>query len=203
MNRQLRINRCTLVASAVVAAAGVASPATAGVVFDVVEGPTNVVMYGSGTFDLTGWTDGFNAIPQTSVSHDSGFVGEQADDLDEVRGLDLAPNMIVPGNLGPPSETVFADYGTGDVFGLTTYFDDHVLFVPAGYESGDPLFGTAVFENNTIAEMGLAPGEYTWTWSTPTAGSDFFTLRIAPEPASLGLCTAAGLVLLLRRKTGV
>ena len=51
------------------------------------------------------------------------------------------------------------------------------LLVPQGYVSGNPLSGTATYDNATFASLGITPGTYTWTWGT---GVDSFTLQIGP-----------------------
>ena len=178
-----------------------AASARAGVVVDVVQGLDHVTMFGSGTFNLAGWTETDSIYSLAGIDHDSATVGPIASGTDDFRSFTFAPNITVPGNLPPAIDYNFASEGNGDRFGFITYVDGfHYLFTPPDYASGEPLFGSATFDNTTIAEMGLTPGEYTWTWSTPAAGSDFFTVRVVPEPASLSLLAVAGLCLLRRRR---
>jgi hypothetical protein len=59
------------------------------------------------------------------------------------------------------------------------------LYVPLGYKSGGLLSDTAIFDNTTIAKLGLTPGTYTWTWGSG-ADADSFVVDVAsvPEPAT-------------------
>ena len=67
--------------------------------------------------------------------------------------------------------------GSGDVVGVQGL----LLLVPQGYVSGNPLSGSATFDNATFASLGITPGTYTWTWGT---GVDSFTLQIGPAGVS-------------------
>ena len=67
----------------------------------------------------------------------------------------------------------FANGGSGDVVGVQGL----LLLVPQGYVSGNPLSGTATYDNATFASLRLTPRTYTWTWGT---GVDSFTLQIGP-----------------------
>jgi hypothetical protein len=80
------------------------------------------------------------------------------------------------------------------------------IVVPSGYVSGS-LSGTATYNNQTFANLGLASGTYVWTWGTG-ADADSLTLQIGPaaavpEPPSLPLLAMGlvglGLVLRTRR----
>lgn len=56
--------------------------------------------------------------------------------------------------------------GTGDIFGITAdpLFFEIVLTVPDNYVSGEALSGTATYENETFASLGMDIGSYTWSW---------------------------------------
>ena len=49
--------------------------------------------------------------------------------------------------------------------------------------SGSPLDITQItFDNMTLASLGVAPGNYHWTWGT--AADQSFTLAIGPQPTT-------------------
>src|SRR5262249_2258386 len=56
---------------------------------------------------------------------------------------------------------------------------DNLLYVPGGYISGGPVSDSATFNNTTIANLGLTPGTYTWTWGSG-AHADSFVVEITP-----------------------
>lgn len=99
-------------------------------------------------------------------------------------GVDAYTGISGPTSIGPSVLFTQPDSGSGDflfVQGIT-----NTLGVPAGYVSFDSISGTSTYNNTTIADLGLTPGTYQWTWgSGPNA--DSFTLNIIPEPASLAL----------------
>ena len=61
------------------------------------------------------------------------------------------------------------------------------------------LSGTATFEDNTVAAMGLQEGQYVWTWGSG-GNADSLTLNITPEPATLALLAVGATALLRRRR---
>jgi hypothetical protein len=66
------------------------------------------------------------------------------------------------------------------------------LALPAGYVSGSALSATGMFDNTTLADLGLAVGVYNYTWGTGTSAGylQFDIGRSVPEPASLPLIVA-------------
>ena len=95
-----------------------------------------------------------------------------------------------PDNFGTGPET-FASSGSGDIFGR--FFDNRQLVVPGGYVKNNPLSGTSTYSGLTLAALGMAPGSYTWSWSTlDSQGSDSVTLNVGslsgvPIPAAVWL----------------
>jgi len=103
---------------------------------------------------------------------------------------------------------------TGDIFGFyqgvcldqTCSVLGNGLEVPAGYHSGDPLSGSSIWNNTTLARLGVTPGIYTWTWGTVADPSITVDVQAAPapEPSSPALLGAGllglGLASLRRHK---
>jgi len=78
---------------------------------------------------------------------------------------------------------------TGDGAGIRGIFNGIVvneIIVPSGYVSDTPIFGTATWDNTTIAALGADVGTFTWTWGTG-AHVDSLRLIVTPEPGTLCL----------------
>ena len=81
-----------------------------------------------------------------------------------------------PANFGSGSGRA-ANSGSGDLVGIFGF--DGELAVPDGYISGTALSDSAIYENATIASLGVTPGTYVWTWGT--GANQNFTLQIVPD----------------------
>ncbi|TNF59123.1 MAG: VPLPA-CTERM sorting domain-containing protein [Rhodobacteraceae bacterium] len=77
--------------------------------------------------------------------------------------------------------------GSGDNFGVS----GHELGLPEDYVSGAPIFGRMRFVDQSLASLGLNPGNVVYT----LASADTITWTIGNPPASVPL-PAAGLLLL-------
>jgi hypothetical protein len=55
---------------------------------------------------------------------------------------------------------------SGSTFGILPGGSGRLLYVPSGYVSNTNISGTATYTNLTIAEAGLTPGTYTWSWGS-------------------------------------
>ena len=53
---------------------------------------------------------------------------------------------------------------SGSTFGVILVGSERVLNVPSGYVSNTTISGSATYETQTIAGMGLSSGTYTWSW---------------------------------------
>jgi PEP-CTERM motif len=142
------------------------------------EGP-NVVATGSGTIDLAGllFSGRPGVISVITPSEAQIQIGASAlgDDY-------LGIGATAPSNFGSGSQTSSPSSVRGDLVGA----DLPDFLVPVGYVSGDPLSDGAVFDNATLASLGITPGTYVWTWGFGE-DADSFTLDIvAPPPALPG-----------------
>lgn len=166
---------------------GAARPTHAALILTMEEVAGDVVVEGSGTANLAGFTTmAFVASTNSIILPAFAFIAIGANPgvlLDtDVYGVVSGPMSFGVLALTVPSS------GTGDRFGVSG--QDGRLHVADGYISGAPLSGTSVYASATFASLGVTPGTYVWTWgSGPTA--DSLTLQIGPaavpEPVSLSL----------------
>ncbi len=173
--------------------------ASAGMIVTVEETGGDVVATGVGTLDASAWAVAYIATPfDARISAEHLLAVGTAGNVD----IYLTPvGFAGPSTIGPGLFPGYAgDSGTGDLFALQFSPSDLGLGVPTGYVSGDPLAGTATWENHTFASIGLVEGSYTWTWDTARSSGDFFTINIVPEPATLSLLALGGLAMIRRRR---
>ena len=191
-----------LTAIALTPCAAIATP----YVVKLVQQGSNVVAIGSGSFDLTGLTI------NTSFS----TVGDVPGLLPSLADVSLGPvssysvQDAYTGITGPMNFGIggadYANSGSGDVVEITGnpgYWGVAAFFVPSGYVSGTALTSGAIWNNATLASLGVTPGTYTWTWGTG-AEQSFTLVTSVPEPATfgmfgLGMLLIGGFVTLRRR----
>jgi hypothetical protein len=103
-----------------------------------------------------------------------------------------------PAEFGPGDSPLPATTGSGNLVGV---YGGEGLIVPEGYVSGSQLSDTDTYFDETIAQLGLAPGIYNYTWgSGPTADSLTINIGVVPEPASVAVVTIPTVALLRRRQ---
>ncbi len=94
-----------------------------------------------------------------------------------------------PGNFGP-GLGAYASSSSGDPLYLGPVGSDGFLFLPQGYTSGTSLTNTDIFDNTTLAALGVTTGIYTWTWGNGAgefilyAGKSPSTPSATPEPSA-------------------
>jgi hypothetical protein len=190
--------------SCILAALFCGCAANASVIITLDQVGSNVVATGSGTVNLNDLTfrggispvaiwpiGGFLVVGSTGVSDSYEFISG-------------------PTTFGTGDFFIVASTGTGNTLGIICCVpvDDEtvpILLVPHGYVSGEQLSGMAIWDNTTLAALGVPPGIYTWTWGT---GAKADSLKLfagvpVPEPAPALLLTlgAAGLALLKWRSS--
>ena len=165
-------------------ATGIGGRAEASVVIDIFQSGGNVVTMGGGTINLDGLSLMASAVPSGApglVPNDGGvFVGPN-DAADSYTGISG------PLSFGPGGEGFEGSSPSGDIFGVAavTIFGQSILLVPNGYVSGTALAGSAIYDGQTLASLGLTPGTYVYTWGPPAA-DDSLTVKIGsiPEPST-------------------
>lgn len=156
----------------------------------------NVVAVGSGSFDLRG-SPSFTNFPQENrIVSATGFFLFGSGNFD---AYDFA-SFTGPGPFGTVGE-VLATSWSGDQVGIWT--DASRIYVPTGYQSGDPLANSATWAGFTLEGLGLTPGTFGYTFDGNTYNVVVKDMAAIPLPAGLGLLLSAlaGLGLLARRRT--
>jgi hypothetical protein len=138
---------------------------------------SNVVANGSGAINLTGLTGTGNIDGGSSgVRASIGFIG-----IHPVGGLlPSYTGFTGPTSFGSSGFLFLADVSSGNSVAISGLME--ILVVPVGYVSGNPLTNSMTFFNLTLADLGVTPGTYVWTWGTGLENQNF-TLQIG----SLGL----------------
>jgi hypothetical protein len=190
-----------------------AQDAKAAIIIDVTEsgGNVNAVLNGSAIIDdlflAANWND--PAIVVNSDFTSRLWVGGGTGNFQAWSGAGMSgPSSFV---VGGPTTITAADSGSGPLGGINVSASDSFggdaggappigIGVPTGYVSGSPLSSTATWNGKTIADLGLAPGTYVWTWSVGGPNADSLTLNIAPEPTSFALGSLGLLGVIGRRR---
>jgi hypothetical protein len=131
-----------------------------GIVIDIRQVGDNVVATYSGSVDLSGLTFLGTAVPGGGLwPYFALVIFGAGGDVDEYGGLS-GPTSFGTGGV------TFVSSQTGDSFGLDGGADPEtgLLYVPEGYTSGTLLSGSATYDNQTFASLGLTPGNYAYTW---------------------------------------
>jgi len=133
---------------------------------------SNVVANGSGAFNLSGLTGAGNLDGGSSgVRASIAFIG-----IHPVGGL--LPSYVGftgPTSFGSSGHLFVAEASNGNSVAISGLMG--ILVVPVSYVSGNPLTNTMTFNNATLADLGVTPGTYVWTWGTGLANQNF-TLQI-------------------------
>ena len=171
-------------------------------IIDVAEVGPNVVATFSGSLDLTGLTLDLTGSASGGVSGAGGLGATIVSGDRDLEPVDIYTGLVsFPAAIGPGENFFNGFFNTGDVgVGVQTFTDGPTptgrVFVPAGYESGDPLSATTTFFNQTIDGLGLAGGDF--IWQLP-ADSALVTIAV-PEPSSLAFIAGSCFAFFLKRR---
>jgi hypothetical protein len=170
---------------------GTTAAASADYVEIIAQDGANVVVTGSGDFNLTGLNPQEASNFGPGIQADLGFVLTGSSFREVVFTTVSGPTNFGSGGGFNYNSTAGAEVG---IYGYYGY-----LLVPVDYVSGTALTSSAVFDNTTISGLGLTPGTYIWTWGGGNCSTDqCFTLEIGAVPGPIvgsglpGLIFASG-----------
>lgn len=158
----------------------VSSPASAGLVIEIIESAGNVEASYTGDFNiaatqsLAGTSPSFNTI--RPLGGNIAFTFGTTD----IYTIDVPWTPFGPGFSNTPWGP-----SSGDALAL---FSDPALGLPTGYVSG-PIMGSATRNSADFSSLGLTPGSYVTTITNGNV-SDTVTVNViasVPEPATLAL----------------
>ncbi len=141
-------------------------------VVNIFQSGSDVVWFGSGSFDLTGLTLlGSQNIGAGMLANQAIWAIGPTATVDQYGGASLTytSSFGTPISYPPPSSS-------GSTFGiLTGGASGRILVVPSGYISNTVISGSALYAGQTISGMGLFTGSYVWAWNS---GSSSLTMNI-------------------------
>jgi hypothetical protein len=168
---------------------GTATQAGAALIIDVFQSGNNVVATATGSLDFTGLrpgTSGASVLTNPSL----GIL---------LVGVGAPSNLYIvsgPISLGPGGLSL-ASSSSGILVGVSVPITGQPprVWTDRSYVSGLPINSTAQWNNQTIASLGLTPGQYVYTWP---ADSLTINVQAIPEPSSIGLMALGSLAILYR-----
>ena len=133
---------------------------------------SDVVWSGAGTLNLT------NLTVENTTNMSPGY---QANQAIWACGSSNSPSDFYGGaafTIYPLAFDVFGAFvppysGEGSTFGIVPSLSPRAVVVPTGYVSNTYISGSTLYQNTTIASMGLSGGTYVYSW-----GIDSMTLII-------------------------
>ena len=145
--------------------------AEASYVLNVVQSGSNVFATGSGTLNTSALVNQGTAVVGSYVWPSFSFgsvisVGPSVTDT-------FFKQISGPATFGSGPQ-ILASTGSGNTVGVIA---NDGIYVPSGYVSGSALSSSATWNSETLADLGLTPGTYTWTWGSG-ATADSFILNI-------------------------
>ena len=160
---------------------------------------TDVVISGSGSFNLTALT--FVQSNGASVAYGGATYGYLTVGVPPTESDSEYGNITGPTSFGTGSGLITPNSGTGTLGGV--WGGASRIIVPNGYTSGTFISGMDTYNNTTIANLGFTSSPVTYTWGTG-ANADSLTITSAvPEPSTwgmLGLGAVGAGVLVMRRR---
>ena len=167
-----------------VAASSLATPANASYIIDVVQSGANVDETGSGSIDTAALYDAGSSTGVAGMSAELGALWVGSGGYTGWAGNITGPFSFGTGGYARASST------TGGFAGIA---EAQEIYVPQNYVSETVMSGTGVFDNTTLAGLGLTAGTYVFTWgSGATAAS--LTVQIDPPSSPLPAPASAPLM---------
>ena len=163
---------------------------------------SDVVISGSGSFDLTGMTLNAGTSGSNSfISPNAGIfnLAPNGESLHNFYSLaDAAPfSGFGPGGFTQPTS------GSGDFFGVNynPFDNERLIAVPLGYVSLSMLTASITFANATFASLGITPGNYQLSFANNNIVYNVLASEV-PLPTALPLFLAgvAGLGFAKRKR---
>lgn len=165
---------------------------------------SNVVATGAGTLDLGGLTLINTVATNTGVTPATAelFLGPSTQNGNPTPTVDVYQAVSGPASWGSGNQYFRIDSGTGDTFGVSIRGTDLALIVPENYASGGALSAISVWENESLATMGLSPGSYSYSWGTNSNEFTIVVVAPVPEPSTALIVFAVpGALAFMRRRT--
>jgi hypothetical protein len=138
----------------------------------------NVEEEGGGSLDTTDLSVGSNLVNNSPfvAPGDGDFESGAANGPLALFGLVTGPKNFGAGEPTPASSSGGGAFGiSGGALG--------VLLLPPAYASGTPFSEFSVYNDATLASLGLIPGLYVWSWGSG-ADADTFTIDVVAGPGS-------------------
>lgn len=195
--------RAALMAAAMASGGLWASRADAAATFTFVEQGGDVVGSLSGSLDIAGLSSVSDSFGGASIDAGLAFLRSAPAAAVAMLGYDVAGPLF----LGPGGGDVAASARAGLALNLFGgLIGGGLLFLDAGYGSGDAMTGSMTFGGADFAALGVTPGSYTYVLANQDTFTVVFQETAVPAPASLPLLAGAlgmlGLAGLARRNGG-
>jgi hypothetical protein len=151
---------------------------------DIEQVGSNVVVTGNGSLDLSGLT---SVAPKAAIASVEGSTANLIIGQATTVPVDVYSGVSGPTSFGSGLASVLASSGTGPTTAI--WGASGLLDVPSGYVTGTTFSDSSTYDNATLASLGLMPGTYTYSWSTP---DDSFVVNIGTTPLPAALPLFAG-----------
>ncbi len=178
----------TSIAISIIAALLLGATAQAALVISIEEVGNDVVATASGTLNIADLTNTGSGGSQPSgyLNPAGGWLIGGDDSFYYYSGATGASSLGTGG-------VKVGDSVTGDVFGLLV--SQNYILISQTYVSGAQIDGTATWNNQTFATLGLDETSFTMTWGSGATADSMTVTAAVPEPATAGLLGISGLIL--------